>query len=191
MAAAQLNRTAGAEEERPSTSAERPKPVLSAAAGDVEGVGTNGDEVTRRALLGAALGVPLSCHPELGSGSSPPPAERATSWTLKQVQGDGEDAWARALAAFRAAEAEVRRIEAATAGRSAAEEEAWLPRHDAACAAMDDALDRLMALPAPTHTALAAKLELLFAHAVEPGAVDDAVTAALLTDSRRLLLPRG
>jgi acyl-homoserine-lactone acylase len=30
-----------------------------------------------------------SRHPELGSGSSSPPAGRATSWTLKQVQGDG------------------------------------------------------------------------------------------------------
>lgn len=94
-----------------------------------------------------------------------------------------------ALAAFRAAEAEVRRIEAATAGRSAAEEEAWLPRHGAACAAMDDALDRLMALPAPTHAALAAKLELLFARAIEPDAVGEDVADAILADSRRLLLP--
>jgi len=34
---------------------------------------------------------------------------------------------------------------------------------------------------------LAAKLQLLFAHAIEPGAVEDDVVAALLADSRRLL----
>jgi len=100
------------------------------------------------------------------------------------------DDWWLALSAFRAAEAEVAAIEAATAGRSADEEEAWLPRHDAACAAMDDALARAFAAPAPDLTALAAKIELLFDHAIEPGSVDEEVAEAVLRDSRQLLLPR-
>ena len=92
-----------------------------------------------------------------------------------------------ALAAFRAAEAEVRSIEAATAGRSADEEETWLPRHDAACAAMDHALARTFAAAAPDLPTLAAKLDLLFAHALEPDSVAEATVAALLGDVSRLL----
>jgi hypothetical protein len=144
---------------------------------------------TRRALLGAALGVPLSCHPELGSGSSPPPAKRAASWTLKRVQGDG--GWSEALAALHQAQAAVQAIEAATAGRSAEEEEVWLPRHDAACTAMEAALARAIVAPAPDLAAFALKLELLFAHAIEPGAVEREVAEAVLADSRRLLLREG
>jgi|GEM_PF-5802126 len=98
-----------------------------------------------------------------------------------------DEEWRRAIAAFRAAHAEVRRIEAATAGASMEEEEASLPAHDAASDAMGDALARLFVLPAPDLPALAAKLQLLFAHAIEPGAVEDDVVAALLADSRRLL----
>ncbi|HEY0313803.1 MAG TPA: hypothetical protein VGC56_15090 [Allosphingosinicella sp.] len=98
------------------------------------------------------------------------------------------DEWELALAAFREAQAAVQAVEAATAGRSAAEEEAWLPRHDAACVAMDEALAGTLAAPAPNLPAFAAKLELLFAHAVEPGAVEDEYAEAVLADSRRLLL---
>jgi hypothetical protein len=81
-------------------------------------------------------------------------------------------------------------IEAATAGASLAEEEAWLPRHDAACARMEAAVARAVALPAPDLGAFAAKLELLFAHGIEPGAVDDAWLAAIREDAVRLLHQR-
>lgn len=187
MAAAQLNGSSDAAEERASTSAARPQPVLSGAAGGVEGLRTNG-EVSRRALLGAALGVPLSCHPERVSGSSPPPAGRATSWTPDQVRSDEEGEWQRALTAFRAAEAEVRRIEGATAGGSVEEEETWLPAHDLACAGMDDALACAIAAPVPDLAAFAVKIELLFAHCIEPGAVEEEVAEAVMADSRRLAL---
>jgi hypothetical protein len=152
---------------------------------------------TRRALLGAAVGLPLS----LGTGAAeargplhqPPPGHAEVRTAAGSPPGSlgiprpGEEQWAGALVAFRAAQAEVRRIEAATAGRSAEEEEAWLPAHDFACAAMDDALAALLAAPAPNLPALAAKLELLLAHAVEPGAVEDEYAEAVLADSRRLL----
>jgi hypothetical protein len=82
----------------------------------------------------------------------------------------------------------VAEIEGATAGASVEEEEAWLPRHDAACARMDEAVERAMRVPAPDLPALAAKLALLFAHGVEPGAVDEGWVAAIGEDSRRLLL---
>jgi len=188
MAAAQLSRRLGeglGAEKRPSTSAERPKPVLSDAAGGVEGLGTNG-EVTRRALLGTALGVPLVSGAEAAGARGPlhqPPPSAPTGPPPRP----GEE-WARALAAFHAAQQEVHRIEAATAGASMEEEEEHLPAHDSACAAMEDALDQLLTAPAPTLGALAAKLELLFAHAIEPGAVDEDVATALRADSGRLLI---
>jgi len=141
---------------------------------------------TRRALLGAALGVPLSVG--TGAAEARGPLHQASPGPPPRP---GEELWADALGAFRAAEAEVRRIEAATAGRSADEEEAWLPRHEAACDAMGDALARAIAAPAPDFSAFAAKLELLFAHAIEPGAVEEDVEEALLADSRRLLLHAG
>jgi hypothetical protein len=85
----------------------------------------------------------------------------------------------------------VRRIEAATAGASAEEEETWLPADDAACAAMDDALVRAIAAPAADLGAFAVKLELLFAHCIEPGAVEGEVGEAVMGDARRLLLHEG
>ena len=189
MAAAQLNRTkdeglgAGASEEGQSFDRLR----------------TNVDRVTRRALLGAALGVPVLRHPGLGSHQSttlmgfpdpgstflpdphrePAPAHEER-WMPDQVR---HDDWAGALSAFHAAQAEVHRIEATTAGRSAEEEEAWLPRHHAACAAMEDALARTLAAPAPDLAAFARKLELLFGHCIEPGAVEEEVAEAVMADA--------
>jgi hypothetical protein len=77
-------------------------------------------------------------------------------------------------------------VEGVTAGRSVEEEEAWLPVHDAACGAMEAALGRAIAAPAPDLAALAAKLELVFAHEVEPGALDQISIDLILSDARRL-----
>jgi hypothetical protein len=85
----------------------------------------------------------------------------------------------------------VRAIEGATAGGSVEDEEAWLPAHGAACDAAAGALARVLAAPAPDLGALAGKLELVFAHAVEPGAVEAEVVEAVMADCRRLLVRRG
>ncbi|MEA3036121.1 MAG: hypothetical protein QOH04_1886 [Sphingomonadales bacterium] len=147
--------------------------------------------LTRRALLGAACVPVLARHSGLDPESTFPAAavvERGR-WTPDQVRGDtvGSSAWQQALGAFRAAQAAVAEIEAATAGASLAEEGDWLPRHDAACDRMEEALLRAIALPAPDLGALAVKLELLFAHGIEPNAVDDAWLAAIREDALRLL----
>jgi hypothetical protein len=107
-----------------------------------------------------------------------------TSWTLKQVQGDGE--WKKALAAFEAAQAAVWEIEAATAGYSIADEEALLPAHEAACEAMEVALQRMLFVPAPHLLALGMKLELFFEHQLEPHSVEENVLTAVRGDVRRL-----
>jgi hypothetical protein len=78
-------------------------------------------------------------------------------------------------------------VEAATAGRSIEEEEAWLPRHDAACAAMEAAAGRVIGVPAPDFGAFADKLELFFGHGIEPDAVEEDWLAAIRIDLGRLL----
>jgi hypothetical protein len=145
---------------------------------------------SRRALLGAAVGIPLlPRHPELGSGSSPPPDERATSWTLNQVQGDARgdgEAWREALAAFQAAEAELRGLERATAGQSVEQEEALQDVYDGRVNAFGGAVRGVMLAAAPDFAAFAEKLELFFGHELEPDSVDEDCLAAVLADARRL-----
>ncbi|MEA3050205.1 MAG: hypothetical protein QOG84_2041 [Sphingomonadales bacterium] len=146
--------------------------------------------LTRRALLGAACAGSVIRHAGLDPASTfALVAVEGERWTPDQVRGDGvgSGAWQQALGAFRGAQAAVAEIEAATAGAPFAEEEDWLPRHDAACDRMEEALLRTIALPAPDLGALAVKLELLFAHGIEPNAVDDAWLAAIREDALRLL----
>jgi hypothetical protein len=150
----------------------------------------SGEGVSRRGALGAFLASLLTNLWTSGraagarfltGGEALPPPSAATA-------GQG---WAEALAAFHRAGAAVAAVERATAGRSVDEEEAWLPAHAAACDAAAAALARAIAAPAPDLGALAGKLELVFAHAVEPGAVEAEVVEAVMADCRRLLLRRG
>ncbi|MEA3035750.1 MAG: hypothetical protein QOH04_1515 [Sphingomonadales bacterium] len=136
---------------------------------------------SRRAVLGAAVGLPF-----VREEGAPPPAS-ASGYGWSPSPGDPGEDWVEGLASFRRAQAAVAEIEAATAGRPFGEEEVWLPRHGAACAAMEAALARAIAAPAPDLAAFAVKLELVLAHAVEPGAIEEAVTEAIAGDCRRLL----
>lgn len=78
-------------------------------------------------------------------------------------------------------------VEGATSGCSLAEEEAWLPRHEAACARMEDAVGRAMGVAVPDLVAFAVKLDLLFEHGVEPGAFEEDWLAAVRDDARGML----
>src|SRR3954471_2399935 len=139
---------------------------------------------SRRALLGAAVGLPFM------RDDGAPPTALAVGCGGPPPGNPGED-WVEALTAFRAAQEHVSAIEAATAGSPFAEEEPCLPRHGAACSAMEAALARAIAAPAPDLAAFAVKLELVLAHAVEPGAIEEAVTDAIAGDCRRLLRRPG
>ena len=134
---------------------------------------------SRRALLGAAVGIPLlaSAVPE----EAPPPGFTRSPSPAKA----GED-WARALSAFRAAEAELRGLERATAGQSAEEEEALQEVYDAHGDSFGGAVRGVMLAGAPDLAAFAAKLELFCEHEVEPHSVDEEVLAAVMGDARRL-----
>jgi len=134
----------------------------------------------RRALLGAAVSIPFVSAPEaveargplhrVSPGPPPPPGEE----------------WDAALAAFRTAEEGLRRVEAACAGYRFDEEEAVLPGHRAAAEALSAAVRRVIGAAAPDVAALAVKVELVFAHEVEPHSVDEEVIAAVRGDLRRL-----
>jgi len=86
-----------------------------------------------------------------------------------------------------AALAEVAAVEAATAGGSVEEEEAWLHRHDAACARVEAAVEQAMGSRVPDLEGFVANLGLLFAHGVEPGAIEDGWVEAIGEDGRRPL----
>jgi hypothetical protein len=91
-----------------------------------------------------------------------------------------------ALATFRAAEAELRAVERATAGGSAEDEEVWLPVYEARLEAHSRAVRGVLLAPAPDFAAFASKLDLFFQHELEPNSVDEEVLTAIGADSGRL-----
>jgi hypothetical protein len=136
-------------------------------------------KLSRRSLLAGACALPLARHPELVSGSSPPPPGRAASWTLKRVQGDDGargERWRKALGLFAQAEAEVEALahteDDDLYGRA-------LGRHSAALA-------RLLRAPAPDLVAVAGKLDLLIRYHVAELHFGAASMAALRRDVVRL-----
>jgi hypothetical protein len=128
---------------------------------------------SRRALLGATVGLPLIGA--VGAEEAPPPSFAIGCGGSPSPANAGEE-WEKALAAFEAAQAAVWEIEAATAGGSAEEEEALLPAHEAACEAMEAALQRMLFVPAPHLLALGIKFEAAFA---------DELTSAVLNGELR------
>ena len=111
---------------------------------------------TRRALLGAALGVPV-----VGSvcAGLPSPSRPLDGPLPLPETGEGEEgAWAAALADVVRAEAELRVVERGTKGLSFEAAEAVQEAYDARCDAWEEAIGRAFAVPAPDVAALAAKV---------------------------------
>ena len=140
-------------------------------------------KLSRRALLGAVCAGPvLSRHPELVSGSSPPPSDGMTSWTLKQVQGDeaGESCavtnWDRALARFQSAQTIL----------DAAVSEPDQDVYDALLDSHSEALAALLALSAPDIPALAAKLDAIVPNLAWELTASEDCLEILRRDARRL-----
>jgi hypothetical protein len=100
---------------------------------------------------------------------------------------DVEEKWQRALARFKAAEAEVRAVERATAGGMAEEEEALQEVYDARLGEHSAALLRLMKVRAPDLAALAVKIELAIDEEVGTLTGGEFCLAALKRDVRRLM----
>jgi hypothetical protein len=104
-----------------------------------------------------------------------------------ESSGARQDAWRRALARLRAAEAEVRAVARATAGGTAEEEEALQEVYDAGLEAHSAALVALMKVRAPDLAALAVKIELAIDEEVGSLTGGEACLAALKRDVRRLM----
>ena len=144
---------------------------------------------SRRALLGAAVGFPLlPRHCEERSDAAIQCGGRVSAGLLPpdRVRGRNDGEWDEALAAFEAAQAAVREIEAATAGYGFEDEEALLPAHDAACEALEAALQHMLFVPVPHLPALGIKFEAAFDHELKSAPDDDLRFSALLTDIVRL-----
>jgi hypothetical protein len=92
----------------------------------------------------------------------------------------------KALATFRAAEAEVRAVERATAGSSVEEEEVWLPVYEARLEVHSEAVRGVMLAAAPDFADFASKLEIFFEHELEPHSAAEEVLAAIRRDALRL-----
>jgi cobalamin biosynthesis protein CbiG len=140
---------------------------------------------SRRALLGAAVAIPLITTADgagVATGPLHPPSPSATAGPPPR----SAEEWNKALAAFEKAQATVWKIEAATAGYGFEDEEPLLPAHDAACEAMEVALRRMLFVPAPDVAGFAAKLDLFFEHGLEPRSAEEEVLAAVRRDVRWL-----
>jgi hypothetical protein len=147
---------------------------------------------SRRALLGAAVGMPLlPRHPGLDPGSTFSEAGAAGRWIPGQVRNDeqkerNEAAWERALAAYRAAEGELGRFEALCRGRPYEEQKTLEAGYDARSDAMYDALRRLLRAQAPDLAAVAAKMDLVVRHEVGTLTGGERCLAAVRRDVRRM-----
>ena len=136
--------------------------------------------LSRRALLGAAVALPLAGAASDADGGR---------WTPDQVRGDGK--WLSLVKAYRAAEDEVRAFERATSERPFEEQEAIEPAYARLGDAMYAALRRLLRSPAPDIAALATKIELIVEHEVGTLAGGQPCIAALRRDARRLADEQG
>ncbi|HEY0148915.1 MAG TPA: hypothetical protein VGB70_07905 [Allosphingosinicella sp.] len=152
----------------------------------------------RRALLGAALALPLvprgvgvepapvgSLGPLHRASGGLDPSQTAPGSPLAADRRAGEE-WDAALALVRAREAEVRAWEAGSSGLPFAAAEAWQEGYDARCSAMEEALLALLGCPAPDVAALAVKLELAAAYDVATISGGEGVLGALAVEARGL-----
>ena len=111
---------------------------------------------SRRALLGAAVALPLLGGRDGFEEAPPPRFTRSPS-----PANAGEDLrWRQRLAAYRVAEAAVRECERRTSGAPWEEQEAVEEEYGDRLGALYAALRRLMRAPAPDLPALAVKIEL-------------------------------
>ena len=127
--------------------------------------------VSRRVLLGAACALPTGLARALPSSF---PRKRESSWIPDQVRND--EAWRKALARFRRAEARLKALK----------HEPDEDLYDNANSVFFHALKKLVRTPAPDLPALALKIDLAVDYEVAELTGGEACLAALKRDARRL-----
>lgn len=143
---------------------------------------------TRRALLGAAVAVPVAAA--AGGGVVPPSPRPSPS----AEEGKGAvRAWVIALAAFCWAEADLKacgrrtsRASAGPQGRSFEEQEALDDAYGEQVSIFDSAMLALLEAPAPDLDGLAVKISLIAEHRVWENDGGEDCLAWLAADARRL-----
>jgi hypothetical protein len=146
---------------------------------------------TRRAVLGAAVAVPVA------AGVGPSSLARASSTDLPSPRPsplqEEEEVWDVALVAYREADAARARFEVETSaasagpeGRSFEEQEGLDDEYGLFVSAADSAMLRLLEAPAPDLEALVVKICLISAHLVWESDGGEDCLAWLEADARRL-----
>lgn len=145
--------------------------------------------LTRRALLGAAVAVPVAAAAGRQDFALPPPTPSATNGK------SALRAWTVALAAFCWAEAELKacgqrtsRASAGPQGRSFEEQEALDDSYGEQVSAFDSAMLTLLQAPAPNLEGVAVKIGLIGRHRVLELDGGDDCLLWLEADVRRLAL---
>lgn len=148
---------------------------------------------TRRAVLGAAVAVPVAATTSSSRGAQRrgDPALNCRA-SLAMTEGQ-EGAWDVALAAYREADAVRAEFEVATSAASAGpggrpfdEQEALDDAYGVFVDAADEAMLRLLKAPAPDLEALVVKIGLISAHSVWENDGGEDCLAWLEADARRL-----
>lgn len=153
----------------------------------------SGGEVSRRAVLGGAVGLSFDtglrqAQPLLrmsGDEAQGPLHQPSPAASAGPPPRSGEE-WEVRLAAYRAAEAEVRAFERATVGASFAEAAAGEEAEGRLGDVMYARLRRLLRTAAPDVAALAVKLDLVVEHEVGTLEGGEACFLAIRRDARRL-----
>ena len=129
--------------------------------------GEGGPGFTRRAVLGAAVAVPVAAGVS-SSGSARPSPPKPPAWVPPLPQSAGEEKWTAALHAYREAQAAQERFDLATReaaagprGRSFGEQKKLDDRFGDYLVATCNAVRKLMRTPAPDLAALGAKIALV------------------------------
>ncbi|HEX6374452.1 MAG TPA: hypothetical protein VFZ91_01900 [Allosphingosinicella sp.] len=152
---------------------------------------------TRRAVLGAAVAVPVAAGIGAGSSSARPSPPTALRRAPPLPQKAGEGKWKKALRAFRCAVIAKDRFEEASSAkafgpgrRSFDAQEALDERFAGFVNAADSAMLRLLGTPAPDVGALAVKTALIADHQVWEISGGEDCLAWLEADARWLARPQ-
>ena len=145
--------------------------------------------LSRRAVLGAALAAPVLSGVEGPLSPSFPRKRESSPVSVPDHHASVQANWREALAAYRAAAAELQAYERRTAGAPWEAQAAIEAAHGDLSDALYEALRRLLKAAAPNLAALALKLDLVVEHEVGTLTGGEQCLAALRRDARRLSAP--
>jgi hypothetical protein len=156
------------------------------------GEGEGGSAFTRRAVLGAAIAVPVAAGIG-GSESARPSPPKPSAWVPPLPRKAGEEKWRELFRAFRRSDLARERFQEASSAKAYGpgrrpfhEQEALDERFGEVVEAADEAMLKLLEAPAPDLEALAEKISLIGDHLVWELDGGEECMVWLEADARRL-----